>query len=53
MKIEKNQPSILVVQFAAGGYISRMNMPTWLWALVALASMIIIGIVDFITGYMT
>jgi K+-sensing histidine kinase KdpD len=29
-----------------------MNMPpTWLWGLVALASMIIIGIVDLITGY--
>jgi hypothetical protein len=28
-----------------------MNMPTWVWGLVALASMIIIGIIDFITGY--
>ena len=28
-----------------------MNMPTWLWGLVASVSMIIIGLLDFITGY--
>jgi hypothetical protein len=29
----------------------KMNMPTWLWGLVALVSMIIIGFIDLITGY--
>lgn len=28
----------------------KMNMPKWLWGLAALVSMIIIGLIDFITG---
>ena len=42
---------MLVVQFEPGACIIKMNMPKWLWGLVALASMIIIGIIDMITGY--
>ena len=29
----------------------KTDMPKWLWGLVALVSMIIIGLIDFITGY--